>query len=143
MPDRTRIRRGPDASDGRGEGGDHVGGAGLPDRPADDRPVGVEDEHGRRPDDAEGPDQLQVLFGVDLDVAHARNHARHSGEHPTRGATGLTEGGGELDQGRPFPQGRAELRRTEVPGVAPRGHAVHVPHSHASRCEAGGTRPVR
>ena len=71
----------------------------------------VLDGHGRevsRAVDVEAADGLEVLLGVDLDVAHARHDPGDVGEHAAGGAAGRAEGGGELQQREPLPQLQVE-----------------------------------
>ena len=67
-------------------------------------PVGVEDQRGRRAQDAQPAHQLEVVLGVDLDVDHPGHRGGDVGQHAAGRAAGGTERGGELQQRGPLPQ---------------------------------------
>ena len=115
--------------------------------PGDLAAGGVEHQRGRRPQDAEPADQVEVVLGVDLDVLDARDDRGDlaPGSAGSRGTARRTPTG-ELQQGGLSPElglaGSASVDR--VPGVAAR--LADPRESHGARSGAAepavGERPV-
>jgi len=55
--------------------------------------------------------EVEVLFSIDLDMTHARNHDRDFLENAPCGSAGLTEGAGELHHGGVAAQASAKVLR--------------------------------
>ena len=73
----------------------------------------VEHQHGGGPADAEFAHEREMRLGVDLDVGDAVDHPGHLGEGAPGGPAGRAEGAGELHEGGPLPQFRAEFGRVQ------------------------------
>ena len=102
-----------------------------PGRPGHLAAGAVEDQGGRRPRDADPPDQVEVLLRVELHVPHARNAVGDVREHPAGRAARRAEGAGELQQRGPLPEPVVGTSGSAAPVVEVRG------------LETGAARPPR
>jgi hypothetical protein len=86
----------------------------LPRSAGGDDTVAIQEEDGRGAPDVKSANQVQVAFGVYLDMSDARNDLGDLAEHPARRAAWLAERRRKLQEGGPLPQ-----LRTDVIGMNP------------------------
>jgi hypothetical protein len=79
---------------------DDISGARLAGGTGHDHAVGIQDERGGRTHDTEPAYEIEVVFGIQLDVTNPRHHGRHLAKHAAGRPAWCTERAGELEQRR-------------------------------------------
>ena len=85
----------------------------------DDRSPTIQDDDGRRPDDAELPDQVQVGLRVHVHIGDVVQPCGHIAQQSARRPTRTAKGTGELHHGRPRSEFGAELSNGQDVAAAP------------------------